>query len=483
VEREVAGMSGTPIGGDPERVGDGERQAMRDALARRLAALRGEGIRRVKLAITDVDGVLRGKYLALDKLEALVDGTAGFCDCVLGWDVDDVLYDNVAFTGWHTGFPDARYRLDPATERRLPGEDTPFLLAEFVEDEGARRHPICPRSRLKAVLARAAAAGFTVRTGLEYEFFVFRETPADLRAKDYRGLEPLTPGNFGYSILRASTEAPLFTGLMDHADALETPLEGLHCETGPGVWEAALQAADGIEGADRANLFKTFTKVFFEQRAMTATFMARWSMDHPGQSGHLHVSLLDGDGRNVFHDPEAPDRMSATQRHFVGGLQRHMRELCALYAPTVNSYVRLVPGYWAPTSATWGVENRTCALRVLGGSAKSQRVEFRAAGADANPYLATAAVLAAGLEGIEQGIEPGEPVSGNAYALQADLPEALRLPGTLREAAGLLRGSAVARRWLGDAFVDHFAATREWEAREHERQVDDWQLRRYFEVI
>lgn len=468
---------------DPDHVADGERQAKRDALARRLQALRSEGIRRVKIAVTDVDGVLRGKYLSIDKLEGLIDGTAGFCDCVLGWDMDDVLYDNVAFTGWHTGFPDARYRLDAATERRLPGEDTPFMLAEFVEEEGARRHPICPRSRLEAVLARAAGHGFTLRSGLEYEFFVFRETPASLREKDYRGLTPLTPGNFGYSILRASAESALFTGLMDHTDALDVPLEGLHCETGPGVWEGALKPADGIDGADRGNLFKTFTKVFFEQRDLTATFMARWSMDYPGQSGHLHVSLLDGDGRNVFHDADGEHGMSATQRHFVGGLQRHMRELCALFAPTVNSYTRLVPGYWAPTSATWGVENRTCAIRVIPGGPKAQRVEFRAGGADANPYLATAAVLAAGLQGIALGIEPDAPVSGNAYALQDELPEALKLPTHLREAAALLRASEVARLWLGDAFVEHFAATREWEAREYERHVNDWQLRRYFEVI
>lgn len=461
--------------------------ANRDRLAALVADCRSRGVRQVKIAVTDVDGVLRGKYLSLDKLESMLagtsGGTAGFCDCVLGWDLDDQLYDNAAFTGWHTGFPDARYRLDGQTLRDLPGEGTPFLLADFVSDDGNRLHPICPRSRLKAVLARAAGLGLQARMGFEYEFFVFRESPATLRAANYRSLTPLTPGNFGYSILRASTESALFTGLLDHALALDTPIEGLHCETGPGVWEAALAVTDALGAADRASLFKTFSKVYFQQRDLTATFMARWSMDYPGQSGHVHVSLQDPDGAPLFFDEADARGMARHQRCFVGGVQRYMRELTALFAPTVNSYTRLVPGYWAPTAATWGIENRTCAIRVIPGSRNSQRVEFRAAGADANPYLAAAAVLAAGVQGVIDGIEPDAPVAGNAYAVQDELPVERHLPTHLREAAGLLRASTLARQWFGDAFVEHFAATREWEARENERHVNDWQLRRYFEII
>ncbi|HSG89972.1 MAG TPA: glutamine synthetase family protein [Pseudomonadales bacterium] len=473
-----------------ERIAPAVRQENAERLAAALARFREGGITRVKLAVTDVDGVLRGKYIGLDKLASLVEGTAGFCDCVLGWDIADQLYDNVAFTGWHTGFPDARFRLDAATERHLPGEDTPFFLADFVADDvldegvaGTRLHPICPRSRLKAVLARAGRMGFAAKMGFEYEFFVFRETPDSLRAKGYRDLQPISPGNFGYSMLRATAQADLFTGLMDHANAIGTPVEGLHCETGPGVWEAALAVADGIEAADRASLFKTFAKAFFQQHDLVATFMAKWSMDYPGQSGHLHVSLQDSGGVPLFHAADGPDGMSLLQRQFVAGVRRYMRELTALYAPTVNSYTRLVPGYWAPTAATWGVENRTCAIRVIPGSTHSQRVEFRAAGADANPYLAAAAVLAAGLQGIDDGLDPSDPVTGNAYAVQDALPPELHLPTHLRDAAALLRGSELARSWFGDAFVDHFAATREWEAREYERHVNDWQLARYFEII
>lgn len=481
---------------DAEQISAEARRANRDRLAALVADCRARGTRRVKIAVTDVDGVLRGKYLALEKLESMLDddaaaGTAGFCDCVLGWDIDDQLYDNVAFTGWHTGFPDARYRLDGSTLRQLPGEETPFLLADFVADfvaesgseAGAALHPICPRSRLKGVLARAAGLGLQARMGFEYEFFVFRESPASLRAGNYQSLTPLTPGNFGYSILRSSAESELFTGLMDHASALDTPIEGLHCETGPGVWEAALAATDALAAADRASLFKTFSKVYFQQRELTATFMARWSMDYPGQSGHVHVSLQDADGAALFFDAADARGMSKRQRCFVAGVQRYMRELTALFAPTVNSYTRLVPGYWAPTAATWGIENRTCAIRVIPGSRSSQRVEFRAPGADANPYLAAAALLAAGVQGMVDELEPDAPIAGNAYAAQDELPVERHLPTHLREAAALLRASTLARRWFGDAFVEHFAATREWEAREYERHVNDWQLRRYFEII
>lgn len=470
---------------DPECITVEESRANADCLGQALAGWQQAGDHRMKLGLVDVDGVLRGKYISMDKFAGTLDSDPGFCDCILGWDVADQLYDNVSLTGWHTGFPDARFRLDAGSERRIPGEGTPFLLGDFLvaDGAGARRHPACPRGRLRSVLARAAEAGYRPRLGFEYEFFVFRETPQSLRSKGFRDLEPLTPGNFGYSVLRASAEAELFTALMSYMEAFGVPIEGLHCETGPGVWEAALAAADGLEAADRASLFKTFTKVFFQQRELMATFMAKWSMAFPGQSGHLHVSLCGPEGAPLFHAASAEHGMADAQRHFLGGVQASMRELTALFAPTVNAYTRLVPGAWAPTAATWGVENRTCALRIIPGGPSSQRLEFRASGADANPYLVAAAVIAAGVQGIIDGVEPEAPVTGNAYDIQDRLPQALRLPTHLREAATLLRGSRLARDWLGDAFVDHFCATREWEAREYERHVNDWQLARYFEII
>ena len=443
-----------------------------------------EGINRVKLGFTDIDGVLRGKYISLDKFKSIAAGTAGFCDCVLGWDMDDQLYDNAEYTGWHTAFPDAAFRIDLSTERRLLDENNlPFFLVEFVAEDGGL-HPICPRSRLKHVLEVAAGMGYHPRLAFEYEFFIFNETAQSVREKNYTNLSPLSPGNFGYSVLRTMTMSDLFNEFMDYCLEHDFPLEGLHCETGPGVWEAAITVDDALAAADKAVLFKTFAKAFFQKRGMIATFMAKWSMDYPGQSGHVHQSLLSmADGRNAFFDPDELHAMSKTMRHYVGGLRHHMKPLLAMTSPTINSYTRLVKGAWAPTAATWGVENRTTALRVIEGSDTSQRVEFRVGSADANPYLVAAANLAAGLTGISEQLDPGEAAVGNAYELQSELPQNYQLCGNLRDANREFVQSAVATKMLGDIFVEHYAASRDWEVREYERNVNDWQLRRYFEII
>ena len=444
---------------------------------------RAEGVRRVKIGFTDIDGVMRGKYLSLDKFASIADGTSGFCDCVFGWDVDDQLYDNASYTGWHTAFPDATYRIDLSSERRLADEQNiPLFLADFVGE--GQYHPICPRNQLKRMIDRASSAGFASRMAFEYEFFVFKETPASAAAKHYRDLEPLTPGNFGYSLLRTFSLSDLFNELMDHCANHGINLEGLHCETGPGVWEAAITVDDALAAADQAALFKVLTKSFFQKRGMIATFMAKWSMDYPGQSGHLHQSLVTTDGtRSIFFDDQDPSGMSDLMRHYVAGIQTHLPALLAMTAPTINSYTRLVKGAWAPTASTWGIENRTTALRVIKGSAKSQRVEFRIGAADANPYLTAAATLGAGLLGIAAKLPLGDAIQGNAYEVQDSLPSAQQLPANLLDATRAFEASDAAIELFGQAFVEHFAASRKWEVREYERHLNDWQLKRYFEII
>jgi glutamine synthetase len=209
--------------------------------------------------------------------------------------------------------------------------------------------------------------------------------------------------------------------------------------------------------------------------------MAKWARDLPGQSGHIHLSLKSKSGDSVFHETGKPHSMSDAMRWFVGGQQKLMPELLAMIAPTVNSYRRLIPGYWAPTDATWGVENRTTALRVIPGSPKSQRVEYRVAAADANPYIILSAALASGLWGVENEVEPEPVVTGNAY--DRKYPARLALPRTLWDSAQRLKASKMARDWFGEAFVEHFAATREWEEREFRKHISDWELARYFEII
>ena len=431
------------------------------------------------MGLFDLDGIFRGKYLNADKLASALEKGFGFCDVVLGWDSSDQLIDNLSFTGWHTAYPDAQARLLPETLRTLPFEgDMPLILAEFAEAAEA----ICPRGLLRRVLDRAAAHGWGVKAAAEFEFFVFEETPRSVRDKGYRALQPITPGNFGYSMLRSGLHADFYAELWSTCEAMRIELEGLHTETGPGVIEAAIRVDDALEAADKAALFKTIIKILCQRRGWMATFMAKWSPDWPGQSGHLHMSLLDSkSGDSVFHEEGAEHGMSERMRWFVGGQQALMPELLAMVAPTVNSYTRLIPGFWAPTAATWGYENRTCALRVIGGSAKSQRVEYRIAAADINPYVALAAAIGSGLWGIEQRIEPDAAIAGNAYERQ-DRPER-GLPSTLWEAAHRLKGSQAARELFGAEFVDHYAATREWEEREARKAVTDWQLARYFEII
>ncbi|MDZ7841166.1 MAG: glutamine synthetase [Gammaproteobacteria bacterium] len=452
------------------------RQVATPADARKLVEERG--VDHVKVGVFDIDGIMRGKYMSRDKFLSALDKGFGFCDVVLGWDSNDQQYDNTTFTGWHTAYPDAWVRIVPESCRVVPFEDDRLMfLGEFTD----KAESICPRGVLKRIIKRAESMGYNVSAAFEYEFFVFDETPHSIREKNYQNLRNITPGFFGYSVLRSSVLAEFYEELLSTGKAMDFPIEGLHTETGPGVLEAALAVDAALDAADKAALFKTFTKVVAQRAGWMATFMAKWSPDWPGQSGHIHMSLQDRDGGSVFYDPDAPDTMSDAMRHFIGGQQALMPELLAMVASTVNAYTRLIPGFWAPTEASWGIENRTCALRGIRGGAKSQRVEYRIASADANPYIALSAALASGLWGIEHRIEPDEPIVGNAY--EQTFPAERKLPATLMEAAGRLRESGAARELFGEDFVEHFAATREWEEREFRKAITDWELQRYFEII
>jgi glutamine synthetase len=431
----------------------------------------------VKVGVFDMDGVLRGKYMSRAKFLSALKKGFGFCDVVLGWDSDDQLYDNVEYTGWHTGYPDAPVRILPETCRELPWEETVFFLGEFSPPA----EKLCPRGVLRTAIAKAQSMGLKAFGAVEYEFFVFDETPKSVRNKGYRNLEPIAPGNFGYSVIRNSGDSELYETILKNAEVMDFPIEGLHEETGPGVLEAAITVDELLSAADKAALFKTFTKVICQKVDLMACFMAKWSPDHPGQSGHMHISLQNEDGSSAFYEADAPHTMSPTMRSFVAGCQQLMPEMLAMVAPTVNSFSRMVPGAWAPTNATWGVENRTCALRVIAGSPSSQRLEYRVGAADLNPYLALAAVLASGLHGIEQGLELADGIEGNAYD-QPSNPD-LELPKTLWEAAERFEASEVAKALWGEDFVKHYAASRKWEEREFRKAITDWELSRYFEII
>jgi glutamine synthetase len=433
-------------------------------------------ITKVKLGGTDIDGVLRGKYVSLEKFFSAAQNGLGFCDVVFGWDVGDQLYDNAQVTGWHTGYPDTLATIDLSTFRTVPWEpNTAAFLLDFCDVQG-KPLPISPRQVLARVLAHAARLGLEPRLAAEYEFFFFKETPESARAKGFVGLTPLSPGMFGYSWLRTGESSALVHDILDQLAAFDVAVEGFHTETGPGVFEAAIAVDAGMRGADKAALFKTAVKAIAHRHGVMPCFMAKWNEKLPGCSGHVHLSLWDGQ-RNVFSD--GAGGMSREMEQAIAGQVALMPELTAVVSPTVNSYKRMVEGAWAPTTATWGVENRTTALRAIPGGAKTTRIEYRQAAADMNPYLAMAVAVGSALWGIEHGLTPPAPVRGNAY--QAD--RAPRLPRSLAEATARLRESAAAREILGPEFVEHFARTREWEVRQFERAVTTWELERYLEII
>jgi glutamine synthetase len=447
-----------------------------------IAAVRNAPGNRVKVAVSDIDGVLRGKYIHKEKFYSAADGGFGFCDVVFGWDMMDVTYDNTTLTGWHKGFPDVLAKIDLGTYRTVPWDGgVPFFLGDFVGEKGGKEVPlpICPRQVLKRVLKRAEKLGFTAMCGMEYEWFNFAETPQSWAEKKGVGPTTITPGMFGYSLLRANANREFFAALMSEMGDFGVPIEGLHTETGPGVYEAAILFSEALEAADRAILFKTGAKEIGSRFGIMPSFMAKWNPHLPGCSGHIHQSLSDGK-KNLFYDAKGPNSMSKLFESYLAGQVDGLMALAPMYWPTINSYKRLVDGFWAPVKPTWGVDNRTASFRVISGSPKSTRLETRCPGADMNPYLAAAAVIAAGLNGVEKKKKlTAKPIHGTNQGAE-NIP---RAPRTLIETTRIFRDSDLARDWFGDDFVDHYAATREWEWRQWLDAVTDWEMKRYFEII
>ncbi len=453
---------------------------MKIAIDDLLHQLEVAGTEKVKLAITDIDGILRGKVIGFDKFKSIAAKGFGFCDVVFGWDAGDQAYDNGTFTGWHTGYPDAMAVVDVDTMRRVPWEGgLPFFLADFEA-------PVCPRGVLKRVVQEAAAEGYTAYFSQEFEWFNFIAASDDPVNRSFAALKPMTRGMFGYSILRASQGNAYFHALFDELKKFGVPLEGLHTETGPGVYEAAILYSDVLEAADRAVLFKAGVKEIAYRHGVLPTFMAKVSETLPGCSGHVHQSLW-RDGVNLFHDPGGSGGvsggsggMSPLMESYMAGQLHCLPHILPMVAPTVNSYKRLVEGAWAPTTLTWAVDNRTTALRALPGSAASTRLETRVVGSDANPYLAMAACLAAGLYGVRNHLALNVPATkGSGYA---DKSNGI-LPRNLWEATQAMKASPLAAELFGEAFTDHFVRTREWEWRQFGQAVTDWELKRYLEII
>lgn len=436
---------------------------------------------KVKIAIADIDGILRGKYIHKNKLIETVNSNIGMCDVVFGWDSGDICYDNTEVTGWHTGYPDAKAKIDFSTFRRIPWENSiPFFLADFSEDK-KYADAVCPRSLLKRVSTECESLGYKAIFAQEFEWFMFKGTPSQLYQPEFRVPEPLSPGMFGYSLLRTSLNQAFCKDLFDFMEAFNVPLEGMHTETGPGVYEAAILYDEILEAADKAVLFKTGVKEVAYRHGLMATFMAKWNMKLPGSGGHIHQSLWDSSKtENLFFCENNSNGISQLLENYIAGQLACLPEILPMFAPTVNSYKRIFHGDWAPATLTWGVDNRTAAIRVIRSKKDNTRLETRVPGADTNPYLALAASLASGLYGIKNKLKLEIPESkGNAYSDK----NRQALPDNLLKATEIMAQSKIAKELFGEEFVSHYTKTREWEWQQFMNQVTDWELKRYFEII
>jgi glutamine synthetase len=439
------------------------------------------GIETVKIGTPDIDGVYRGKRLVAQQFLDGCEG-AGFaqCDVIFGWDIAEELITAppLAIGSADGGFADVLLRPDLSTFRIVPWEPASAAVVCDAYDEHGELVAQSPRTALRRVIERSRRLGFTPMMSAEFEFRIFREDQESLRAKDYTNLRPLNPGYNCYSISHASIDDDVVGGVRRHMDAYGIEVEGYNREHGEGMYEMNLRYSGALEAADRSMLFKSGAKEILAQYGAVPTFMAKYSDQMDGCSGHIHQSLWDGD-MNAFWDESASHSMSKTMHAYLAGLLDTLPELFALYAPNINSYRRYVSGSWAPTAATWGIENRTSALRAITGRAGAVRIENRTPGADVNAYLGFAACLAGGLSGIERGLAPPPPFAGDVYKSEGLRP----LPRTLEAALDLFEQSGIARDYLGDAFVDHFVAMRRWEVEKHRRAVTEWERRRYFEQV
>ena len=424
------------------------------------------------VAMSDTNGLLRGQMVSGRALKGILRDGMGMAPAQFALDPTDVMLTIPGVNDDSGDFHDDRLVIDPDTARRLPwskpGMDL-LLLSQFTGDSAK----LDPRAILAGVLERAGTHGLTPKYGMELEYTLFDETPESAKAKGYRGLKTATPHASHDLLLYQVMQTEWYEAMAEMAEPLRIDLVKLQEEIGPGFMEACIGAGQGLEPADQLMLLKNFIRALALRQGKSVTFMPRWTETADSQSMHLHMSLAGG----AFWG-DGPHHMSETFRHFLGGCQAHLGDMTLVFQPTVNSYRRFAPGTFAPPGLTWGYENRTTCLRVIGHDAGSLRVENRMAGADANPYLITAAMVAAGVQGILDRTEPDPEVIGSGYAQPATRDFARSMP----EAIARLRNSKVAADWLGPRFVQAFTATRQGQYDEFARKVPDVELERFFDL-
>lgn len=431
----------------------------------------------VLLCMTDMQGRLVGKRMTGHFfLDSLDHGTHA-CDYLLTVDMEMEPVPGFKAASWNKGYGDFGIKPDLRTLRRIPWLPGTALVLGDVVDHHGHDVPHAPRSILKRQLARLARKGYVAMAASELEFYIFDDSFDAARQKNYKGVKPAGWYIEDYHILQTSKEEGLMRAVRNGLDGAGIPVESSKGEWGPGQSEINVVYAEALEMADRHVILKNGIKEIAQSQGKAVTFMAKWDYGLAGSSCHIHSSLWDkGSKAALFHDTKGPHGMSALFRHYLAGQLALAREATYFLAPLINSYKRFQAGSFAPTKAVWSFDNRTAGFRVLG-EGKGTRVECRVGGADANPYLAFAALIAAGLHGIENKLALGAPFTGNAYAA-AEIPE---VPKTLRDAIALLDGSKALRKAFGGEVIDHYVHAGRWEQAEFDRRITDWELIRYFE--
>jgi glutamine synthetase len=429
----------------------------------------------VVTAFTDMQGRLFGKRIQVEYFldEVVSHGVEG-CNYLLALDMEMDPVPGYEMANWEGGYGDFGIAPDMATLRRVPWLDrTALVLADVVNHDGS---PVVasPRQVLIAVYERARDMGFTPLMATELEFYLYKESYAEAHEKDYSDLTPTIPYILDYHILATTMDEQYVGAIRRGMHGAGIPIEFSKGEAWYGQHEINTRYADAVTTADRHTIYKNGAKEIAFLNGISATFMAKPSEKDIGSSCHIHASLVGDDGKSIFVDDDGEE--TDAFRHYLGGMRRHIRELALFVAPSVNSYKRYAAESWAPTSVSWGRDNRTCGFRIVG-HGQSRRVECRIPGADVNPYLGCAALLAAGLDGIENQTDPGPELVGNAY----EAGEAEAFPSTLRDAVDLWEGSDFAKQAFGEAVHKHYLNYGRTEQRLFDEVVTDYERRRMFE--
>jgi glutamine synthetase len=436
----------------------------------------------VIVAFSDMQGRLMGKRVsARFFLDEVAEGGAECCNYLFAVDVDMNTVGGYAMSGWETGYGDMVMMPDLTTLRRIPWLlGTALVLADLVWHDGSPIEP-APRRVLRRQLDRLRQRGLRAYVATELEFMVFDDTYRQAWANEYRGLTPASDYNMDYAVMASSRIEPLLRDIRQHMEGAGLRWEAVKGECNKGQQELGFTYDEAIVTCDNHGIYKNGAKEIADQHGKSVTFMAKYD-EREGNSCHIHLSLRSDDDSAVFADEGQPLGMSQTFRSFVAGVLATLRELTLFYAPNINSYKRFADRSFAPTVVVWGVDNRSCALRIVG-HGDNLRVECRVPGGDVNQYLAVAALIAGGLHGIEQSLPLPEPCAGDAYQMSEPGKDskAERLPGTLAEAAALFDGSAVARQAFGEAVVSHYVNNARVEVTAFNEAVTDWERVRGFE--